>query len=190
LSKYKIPLVILAGGKSSRMQKDKTLLPFGEFENITQYQVSKFQNKFEEIYISTKQIDKFGKEYNYIIDKNNTYAPTISIISSFEQLKVDNIFFLSVDTPFISFDTIDKLLINHNSIVTIAKTQFSHALCGVYSKEFLPILNSYINDDFHKLNFILKNIDTKYIQFESEEDFLNLNYKDDYQKALDIYNSK
>jgi molybdopterin-guanine dinucleotide biosynthesis protein A len=179
-----IPLVIVAGGKSSRMKQDKTLLPFGGFDSLVSYQINRFKNYFKNIYISTKEQDKFGKEFEYIIDKNNTFAPTIAIKSAFNQLKSDNIFFLSVDSPFVSIDTISKLINNHNSIVTIAKTEFSHALCGVYSSSFQNILEKYIEDDFHKLNFMLKNIDTNYIKFDNEDEFLNLNYPDDYQKAL------
>ena len=39
--------VILAGGKSSRMGRDKTLLPFGGFATLTHYGAHKFGRIFE-----------------------------------------------------------------------------------------------------------------------------------------------
>ena len=45
--------VILAGGKSSRMGQDKTLLPFGGFKTLTHYEVAKFSKVFEEVYVSS-----------------------------------------------------------------------------------------------------------------------------------------
>jgi molybdopterin-guanine dinucleotide biosynthesis protein A len=188
--KIKIPLVIIAGGKSSRMGEDKTLLAFGGENTLIDYQVKKFEKYFEKIYISTKVLDKFGANFNYIIDYNQTYSPLIGIKSSFDFLKNhDKIFFLSADTPFIKIDTIKKIL-DSNSIVNIASTKYNHPLCGLYKKEFLPIVEDYIQKDFHKLNFILKQTDTNYIKFEDEDEFLNMNNKEDYAKALSlIYHS-
>ena len=50
--------VILAGGKSSRMGQDKTLLPFGGFVTLTHYQVAKFSKVFDEVFVSSK-FEKF-----------------------------------------------------------------------------------------------------------------------------------
>ena len=59
--------VILAGGKSSRMGRDKALLPFRGFDSMTEYQIDKFKNHFKKIYISTKNRDKFHFKANFFI---------------------------------------------------------------------------------------------------------------------------
>lgn len=51
--------VILAGGKSSRMGRDKTLLPFGGFATLTHYGAHKFGRIFERVFVSSK-FDKFN----------------------------------------------------------------------------------------------------------------------------------
>ena len=48
------PLVIVAGGKSSRMGRDKALLPFGGYSSLAQFQYQKFLPIFEKVYISCK----------------------------------------------------------------------------------------------------------------------------------------
>ena len=46
--------VILAGGKSSRMQQDKALLPFGEVNSLAEFQYRRLSKIFSKVYISSK----------------------------------------------------------------------------------------------------------------------------------------
>ena len=59
--------VILAGGKSSRMGRDKTLLPFGGFATLTHYGAHKFGRIFERVFVSSK-FDKFDPPLPLIKD--------------------------------------------------------------------------------------------------------------------------
>ena len=59
--------VILAGGKSSRMGRDKTLLPFGGFATLTHYGAHKFGRIFERVFVSSK-FDKFNPPLPLIKD--------------------------------------------------------------------------------------------------------------------------
>lgn len=59
--------VILAGGKSSRMGRDKTLLPFGGFATLTHYGAHKFRRIFERVFVSSK-FDKFNPPLPLIKD--------------------------------------------------------------------------------------------------------------------------
>ena len=59
--------VILAGGKSSRMGRDKTLLPFGGFATLTHYGAHKFGRIFERVFVSSK-FDKFNPSLPLIKD--------------------------------------------------------------------------------------------------------------------------
>lgn len=59
--------VILAGGKSSRMGRDKTLLPFGGFTTLTHYGAHKFRRIFERVFVSSK-FEKFDPPLPLIKD--------------------------------------------------------------------------------------------------------------------------
>lgn len=61
--------VILAGGKSSRMGRDKTLLPFGGFATLAHYGAHKFERIFERVFVSSK-FDKFNPPLPLIKDAN------------------------------------------------------------------------------------------------------------------------
>ena len=43
-----------------------------------------------------------------------------------------------------------------------------------------------LEKDIHKVNYLLKNNETKYIDFLNDDEFINLNNKDEYQRALSI----
>lgn len=189
-----IPCVIFAGGKSSRMGEDKTLLPFGNFTTLTEFQHSRLSKLFTNVYISCKDKNKFSFAANYIEDKvlENSFAPTIAFISIFEHLQCDTFFAISVDTPFISEKIILKLLEADSNIVdaTIAKTEDGiQPLCGIYHLSLLPSFKKMLKENNHKLNYLLKNSQTTYVTFTNDDSFLNLNHPHEYAKALTLITS-
>lgn len=186
-----IPCVIFAGGKSSRMGEDKTLLPFAGITTLTEYQHSRLSKIFTNVYISCKDKNKFSFAANYIEDKvlENSFAPTLAFISIFEQLKCDSFFAISVDTPFISEKIISKLIsADSNTVdVTVAKTEDGiQPLCGIYHLSLLSSFKKMLQEDNHKLNFLLKNSQTTYVMFTNDDSFLNLNHPHEYEKALQL----
>jgi molybdopterin-guanine dinucleotide biosynthesis protein A len=132
--KYNIPLVIFAGGKSSRMGQDKALLPFGGYNTLSEFQQVRLSKLFKKVYISAKE-NKF--------DFDN--SPLVGIISIFETLKVDKVFILSVDAPFVNKEVIDKLINSNNRFdAVVAKSKSGvQPLCGVYKRSVLPIAQGY-----------------------------------------------
>ena len=191
-----IPCVIFAGGKSSRMGEDKSLLPFGEFKTLTQFQLDKLQKIFKNVYISCKDSTKFdflkeNEDANFIEDvkTENTFAPTTGFVAIFEKLKYDSFFAISVDTPFISKNEIDKIILNDNSNVdaTIAKIESGiQPMCGIYHRSLEAKFINMLREDNHKLGFLLKHSKTAYVNFEDEKPFLNINNPQEYKKALSI----
>jgi molybdopterin-guanine dinucleotide biosynthesis protein A len=184
---HDIPAVIFAGGKSSRMGKDKALLPFGGYDTLAQYQYKKLKKIFENVYISTKK-NKFDFKAPLILDTYEVNSPLGAIISVLQYTQKPT-FILSVDAPFVSKDIILQL-ISHNdtyNLATIAKSsQGLEPLCGIYNPSFIPIAQKQISQNNHKLNYILKNHNITTVYFNDTKAFLNLNYPSDYETALKI----
>lgn len=186
-----IPCVIFAGGKSSRMGEDKALLPFGEYSTLSEFQLRKLQKIFTNVYISCKNKSKFDFVANFIEDTptNSVYAPTAGFTASFRTLDCEKFFAISVDTPFISENEINDLIDKDNSSLdaTIAiLNDKMQPMCGIYHRSLYKHFLHMIDTDNHKLGFLLKNSNTKFVPFEDEKAFLNLNNPSEYKEALTL----
>jgi molybdopterin-guanine dinucleotide biosynthesis protein A len=187
-----IPCVIFAGGKSSRMGEDKSLLPFGSFTTLTEFQYSRLSKIFTNVYISCKDKNKFNFNAQFIEDDNSsdTFAPTAGFIASFKALKSDSFFALSVDSPFVNKCVITKLInkSHPNLDAIIAKTdQGIQPLCGIYFRSLEEKFQQMQKEDNHKLGFLLKDSSTEYLYFSDTTLFSNLNYPKEYKEALENY---
>jgi molybdopterin-guanine dinucleotide biosynthesis protein A len=188
---FDTPCIIFAGGKSSRMGEDKALLPFGSFNTLTEYQYTKLSKLFKNVYISCKDKSKFDFNAAFIEDKKdiNVYAPTVGFTTAFEKLTTNKMFVLSVDTPFVSHNEIKELLNADNDLydATIAKSDDGiQPLCGIYHISLLSSFTKMLQNNEHKLGFLLKNSHTKYVYFSQTQPFLNLNHPHEYKEALNI----
>ena len=185
-----IPCVIFAGGKSSRMGEDKALLPFAGYKTLTQYQYAKLSKIFTTVYISCKDSTKFDFDANFLEDiKKDTFAPTVGFITAFETLSCKKFFALSVDTPFIEKEEIEKIFLEDcdKNDAIIAKTEEGiQPLCGIYHISLEKYLKKMLTEENHKLGYLLKSVNTKYVYFEQTESFLNLNHPHQYQEALKL----
>lgn len=181
-----IPLVIFAGGKSSRMKQDKALLPFGGYTTLAQYQVERFKPLFRTIYLSTKT-NKFDFECNIIRDTHEVSSPLVGLCSIFETLKSKKVFILSVDAPFVSEEIIQKIIAQDTLSTTsvIAQSPFGiEPLCGLYSRAITPIIYKQLKKNNHKLNDLITLAKSNLCFFEEDTAFTNLNHPHEYQKAL------
>ena len=104
----------------------------------------------------------------------------------FKKLEDERIFVLSVDTPFISEEEIKILLKNDSESIdaVIAETASgSHPICGIYHHSLLPAFETMLKEDNHRLGQLLKRSKTKFVKFENEEAFVNLNHPHEYEEA-------
>lgn len=186
INPFEIPCVILSGGKSSRMGEDKSLLPFSSSNSLIEFQFSRLKPYFKDIYISSKN-DKFDflkDKSKLILDKNQEiYSPILALQTILE--KFDKVFIITVDTPLIKISSIKKLLENSNNFdITIAQTsQRTHNLCGVFSNNLNETIEKMIKNDIHKINYLVKNSKYQIINFDDDNEFININNKNEYEKA-------
>lgn len=180
--------VIFAGGKSSRMGQDKALLPFGGYNSLAQYQYEKLNQIFESVHISAKN-NKFDFPCQVITDLYTDTSPLVGLISIFETLKAEAIFVLSVDTPFVDKEIIETLIKHDNKAIDILIAKSPNGiqpLCAIYKKSILPTLKEQYKANDHKLQNLFKKTDIKVVLFKENKAFMNLNYKEDYERALGI----
>lgn len=177
--------VIMAGGKSSRMKKDKALLPFGSYSSLAEYQYRRLSKIFPSVYLSAK-INKFDFEVPLLMDKYLGSSPLVALVSIFESLEVNEVFVLSVDAPFVEESVIEKLYnasCDHYDVVLAQSKKGVEPLCAIYHRSFLKEAKSALSQDQHRLQSLFDSLNVKKVLIENEAYFMNMNYPEDYEKA-------
>lgn len=194
---YTLPCILFSGGKSSRMGEDKAFLPFDGYTSLIEYQVVRLQKIFSHIYISAKSRTAFETINAIVIedsDYKDVYAPTAGFLNIYRQLKAEKMFFvLSVDTPFVNKDIINKLLDASKGYVydaIIIRTPSGiHPLCGIYTRALEEPMKLMMKNKDYKLTKLLDKSNVCYVDVEDDDLLLNLNTPQEYQKALKVLQS-
>lgn len=181
---FEFPCVILAGGKSSRMGTDKSLLPFGGYESLTQYQLQKCKPLFKTLFVSSKR-DKFAFDADFILDDMSIFSPMVALANVLSHFTNTHVFILSVDTPFVGKKEIKRMqqFIDKYHIIIPKTASNVHPLCGFYHSSLAKSCKELVKKDIHKIQVLCESESVKYVEFEDEKPFSNLNYMSEYEKV-------
>jgi len=158
--------VILAGGKSSRMNFDKGLIKLNG-KVLVQYSIETLQAVFEQVVINTNQPEyaQFGLEIWE--DTIKDIGPLGGIYTSLQRSHNDYCFVLACDMPFVDSAIVQKIISESNGfdIVIPYTTDGYEPLCALYSKNILPIVQKMISETNYKMQNLIHNVNTKTIDF-------------------------
>lgn len=186
---FDISCIIFAGGKSSRMGKDKALLAFANVDTLIEYQYARLSKIFKNVYISAKSAGKFPSHLQqYVIDDvdSEVFAPTTGFLAIFNRLSDEKFFIISVDTPFVGLREIERIVLAQSKEIDaiLAQTrEKEHYLCGIYKRSLLPSFEKMLENNEHRLGKLIQSSRVEYVFFENEDAFMNLNTPDQYKKA-------
>ncbi|MCQ2675481.1 molybdenum cofactor guanylyltransferase MobA [Helicobacter pylori] len=186
-----IPCVLLAGGKSSRfitnnIQINKALMPFESYSSLLEYQYSRLLKLFKQVIISAKK--SYELNAPYLLEKEiDLFSPLFGIHNAFLTLQTPYIFFIAIDTPLVSFESIKALCGIQNFSVVYAKSPAKeHYLISLWHQSILNALSYALKMQNYRLSDLVKNTSSVAIHFNQEEEFLNLNTLKDYELAVQI----
>src|SRR5690242_5620465 len=103
--------VLLAGGESSRMGKDKATLQFGDdpLWNIQINKVRQLQPK--EMFVSARVDPPWRpKDMEFVADDPPSRGPISGIAAALSKVTTDHLFVLAIDLPFMTEAYLQKLL--------------------------------------------------------------------------------
>lgn len=108
-SKQGISVIILAGGKSSRLGKDKRQISLKN-KSLIEYSIALARNVSDDIIISANDYLPNFEQYKVIPDIIKGAGPLQGIISSLQQIRNQKALVLTSDMPFLSNHLISKLI--------------------------------------------------------------------------------
>ena len=178
--------LILTGGKSRRMGKDKALLNIDG--NIQLHKVHNLLKKnLKNIFVSVRAEqaeDHERKKYNQIIDRYDDMGPLAGIISAMQEYPDVNWLVVACDLINLDQDTIHYLLINYSperNFISFRseKNGLPEPLCSIYNKSSRQIIEKCIEDKVFCPRKILINYDAYLIDQPNPDALENFNKPDD-----------
>ncbi len=186
-----IPCVLLAGGKSSRfitnnIQINKALAPLKSYPSLLEHQYTRLLKLFKKVIISAKK--SYELNAPYLLEKeSDLFSPLFGIYNAFLTLQTPYIFFIPIDTPLVSFESIKALCGIKNFSVVYAKSPIKeHYLISLWYQNSLNTLSYALKTQNYRLSDLVKNTSSIAMHFNKEEEFLNLNTLKDYELAVQI----
>jgi molybdenum cofactor guanylyltransferase len=183
-----ITVILLAGGQSSRMGKDKGLIELNGkplIEHITE----KVRSLTETVIIITNQpgYDRFG--FPCFPDIKKDCGPMGGIFAGLHYSSAKKNLILSCDIPFVPHHLLEHLVEQSGAEDALVprydgKTE---PLCGVYDRNCKETLKMLIDEKHFKLQNALKKLNTRYLDLHRFDDFdkkwfANINTPDELEK--------
>ncbi|MGP7816706.1 molybdenum cofactor guanylyltransferase [Niallia sp. 01092] len=184
--------IILAGGQSKRYGEPKAFAK-REGKFFYQYSIEALVSVAARIYLvahpNIKNRFKCNKGVEVIEDLKpfQGYGPLAGIYSVMDEIEAEWYFVLPIDSPFITKQTIEKLL---NSIqegveaVVPLVNGKAQPLIAVYHRKVKEQIHQALRKNALSVNGLLEHISVKFVEDFNEEIFVNINNRSDYTKYI------
>lgn len=161
-------------------------MPLKSYPSLLEYQYTRLLKLFKKVIISAKK--SYELNAPYLLEKeSDLFSPLFGIHNAFLTLQTPYIFFIAIDTPLVSFESIKILCGIKNFSVVYAKSPTKeHYLISLWHKSVLNALFYALKTQNYRLSDLVKNTSSVAINFNQEEEFLNLNTLKDYELAVQI----
>ncbi|PKN71095.1 MAG: molybdenum cofactor guanylyltransferase [Deltaproteobacteria bacterium HGW-Deltaproteobacteria-10] len=180
--------IILAGGKSSRMGRDKSLLSANNLPLIGKI-VSQLENLFPEIIIGANDPEKY-RFLNLPVfpDLEEGKGPLMGIYSTLLRSSHEVNFVVACDIPDLDVKYVQELIgqaKDHQIVIPTWKDGKHEPLFAVYKKSILDNIKNLLDADQRKISLLFRSTDVKYLPLPDEMKwYRNLNTPDDYKKYI------
>ncbi len=161
-------------------------MPFELHASLLEYQYTRLLKLFKKVIISAKK--SYELNAPYLLEKeSDLFSPLFGIYNAFLTLQTPYIFFIPIDTPLVSFESIKALCGIKNFSVIYAKSPTKeHYLISLWHQNILNALSYALKTQNYRISDLVKNTSSSAINFDKEEEFLNLNTLKDYELAVQI----
>lgn len=179
----KATAVILAGGKSSRMGTDKSMLLVNGRPLIAHI-IDQLTDRFDEVLIGANDTEKYAFTGLQVIpDLQKEKGPLMGIYSCVKASKNEVSFVTACDIPFMKHHFISKMLQMATDVdVVMPVTSDGHfePLYAIYRKSVVPHAEALLMKNTRKVTELLKMVKVRFIDFDENSWYKNLNTQADY----------
>jgi len=202
MDKKNVAIFVIAGGKSSRMGRDKRWLDLGGrsmLERCLRRIPTVFSERFLMVEANSPDIMQLAENCGFCIvtDEVQGRGPVEGLRLGLKHMSADWGLALSADMPFFSFSAIEPLFIRLSEIISKGERRIKcilptldgrrQPLAGLYHKGLLTEIAQKIKRGERKLGAMAEAFETELVDIhrytEQKEYFFNVNTKYDYRLA-------
>lgn len=194
-----ITAIILAGGKSSRMGSDKSLLKLGN-KTLIEHVVDSIRPYVSAVIVVTNDEEKYSflNNVTFVPDIIKNQGPFIGLISGIKSIDTKWCFVTSCDMPLIDGNIIEYLWRRKDKYIVSPFSNYGYEpLISLYSKDILPYAEKLMTEDMRsinkfiatmeKLGFVDKINRNMVMEIFGKETFLNINDRDNYLRLIEVF---
>lgn len=186
-------LIILAGGKSTRMHTNKEML-MKDGRYIIKNNIRLYEQYFDDIVVVTNHPEFYHDEYvNCVSDVYLDKGPLAGIHSGLQKIKNECAYVVACDMPYFDHNYMEYIysLKNDNDIVVSKYEGYFEPFHAIYDRKLVNYIENLLVNDNLAINNLFKSTKTKVVNYNNtsfiQNIFVNMNYKKDY---LDYVNRK
>lgn len=187
--------IIMAGGASSRMGNDKTLLPVNGRPMIERV-CDQLRGHFDQILISANEPDKLAfLGLEVVPDEIPGEGPLMGVASALEASSSELNFIVACDIPHIDIGCIEEMLAladrsGADMVVPVTGKDKFEPLFAVYRKSVLEAARKLLASGGRKITDIFALCKVKYIDLHDADWLINLNTRAEYEKFTKEHSDK
>jgi len=183
--------LVLSGGKSKRMGRDKALLE-RDGQSQLAFMMALLEPLVERAFVSTRAAQKDEPErrrYDQIVDQYDDMGPLAGILSAMDAHPDVDWLVVACDLPNITIETIRHLLANRSADHPFTAYVSSHdglpePLCALYRNGSAATIRKFANDGIHCPRKILIRSDTSLLAQLDPASLDNINTPDDLAESV------
>ena len=185
--------VVLAGGRKSRMGRDKASLPW-QGSDFLQVILQKLTAVCDELIVVTNMArTEMLPNVRYVADIIPQRGPLSGIHAGLVHATTDLVFVTACDMPYLSVAAVNHLrsLSPGWDVVAPGEAEYLEPLFACYRKTCIPVIESLLQQDIRKTQALFPLVRYRQVpldemkQFDPQLRFLyNINSPSDYQAAL------
>lgn len=187
LIKEKATAIVLAGGKSSRMGTDKSLLPING-KPLIEHIVDQLRDRFDEILIGANHPEKYSfLNLTVVPDLEENKGPLMGILSCLKASGNEVNFVTACDIPVMNTLLISDMIQmtgDVDIVMPVSHDNRYEPLFAVYKKSVIPGAEIVLNNNCRKIIELLNFAKARFIDFDNENWYENLNRKEEYLQFI------
>lgn len=190
--------LVLAGGRSSRMRRDKAAIEFRAGETQLDAAMKLLQGRVARAFVSVRadqQNDAARSRHPHIVDRGDIEGPIAGISAAFASSADVAWLVLACDLPFVDAATLDYLLLARDPGFDATAFRSSHdglpePLCAIYEPSARAGINAQIAAGRNCPRKFLINAHTQLLEQPNPRALDNVNTVEEYERAMSALSLK